>query len=78
MKLNMHNILGLRTKGRLMNYAHKSDQRCNVASVVYNFVQFGKTGVLFYATRDIEAFEELKWDYGDKVCKVIFLVYNCL
>ena len=62
----------MRTKGRLMNYAHKKDQRCNVAIHHYVFPCFNKRGVCFYARRDIKAGEELRWDYGDIDSRILF------
>lgn len=55
-----------------MNYAHDEDERMNVKIHHYILPHNQKKGVLFYATRDIPEFEELRWNYQDPVCKELF------
>ena len=73
----------IRTFGRLFNWASTSDElnRCNAAINHYTLYDIDGPrgsngpkykGAMLCATRDIQPFEELRWDYGDKVCRKYF------
>ncbi len=63
---------GMRTVGRLINWAESGTIDCNIKFIFYKFSDLNRRGVLFVATRDLIALEELKYDYGDRTCKDIF------
>ena len=62
-----------RVMGRLLNWGdiRKGHVECNVRPVGYSFD--GMWGIVFAATRVIEPLEELRYDYNDKHCRVVFL-----
>lgn len=59
----------MRTMGRLINWAKRDSNECNLAATHFHFLQRYMKGVLFYATQDIPPFTQLRWDYGDPESK---------
>ena len=59
---------GIRTVGRLLNFAPKQTKGCNVNPEYFEFPLGRKVfrTLLFVALREIEVHEELRFDYGDK------------
>ena len=65
----------MRTMGRLFNWAEVRSDPWNMKLIYYNFPHLtgrGSSGALFVAVRDIPAMEELRYDYGDKICRTMF------
>ena len=58
---------GRRTFGRLLNYRPDNHPQCNVR--MKRMVINGKNAILFIAKRDIDALEEICFDYKDPKCK---------
>jgi hypothetical protein len=66
---------GTITMGRLLNFAPSNSKFNNIKPEFFEFAigdgEVFKT-LLFIATRDIDVFEELRFDYGDKNCVALF------
>jgi hypothetical protein len=65
----------MRTVGRLINWAQEKSEPCNMKLIYYNFTHLtgrGSSGALFVALKDIPAMQELRYDYGDRICKTMF------
>ena len=64
-----------RILGRLLNFAPKGSHACNVRAEYFEYKGINglfKT-VLFVAVRDINALEELLFEYGDPNCIDMFM-----
>ena len=70
--------------GRLLNFATSSSKSCNISPHIMTFpvpTEQGKRNrdsnklfrvMVFCARRDIETFEEIRFDYGDETCLKLF------
>lgn len=63
-----------RIMGRLLNFAPRSSDECNVKTEYFEHFTNGKLfkTLLFVALRDICPSEELRFDYGDENCRSLF------
>ena len=65
---------GMRTIGRLLNYATISIAACNVKPEFFQIYKDRRVfkSIIFVATRDILPLEEIRFDYGDDECVSMF------
>lgn len=67
-----------RLLGRLANFAKKDTLECNVKPQLFEYKLTSKSTRVFHtiiivAIRDIAPMEELRYDYGDRVCLELFV-----
>ena len=58
--------------GRLANHANQKKNEANVKMVELVLSSIGERIVILKARRDIAPFEQLRFDYGDKVAQALF------
>ena len=58
--------------GRLVNQATHKKNEANMKMVEFVFSSIGEKIVILKARRDISPFEQLRFDYGDKVAQALF------
>ena len=62
----------VRCPGRLANHSQLKTNAANMKPTVIELYHDGSKIVVFRATRDIQPFEQLRWDYNDPVANRLF------